>query len=285
LKGKIITIAIAFLVCGGIFVSAQQASDGRGVLQKGLTEFQNARYGDALHEFQGIILNPSYTAVQGDAYFWISLSYMALGRLDDAEKNLEFFLLNFPENANVPEATYQKGRLLYLQGEYNKAIQVLYAFIQSYKDNPFAGNAYYWIGESLYSLGHFDEAKKVFQAVVQDYPTSFKVEAAQYKVSLINLQNRESQLLRLLKWSHEEALQAQQEYQVRERAYQQALIAYQRKIAELARSQQTSSGSPGSTQGSGTASQDRIATLNQEVAQLQDEIKTLIDQLQSSNRQ
>jgi len=285
LKGKIIAIAVMFLVCGGVFVSAQQAEGGRDALQKGLTSFQNAQYSDALHEFQGIILNPAYTVVQGDAYFWVSLSYMALGRLNDAEKNLEFFLLNYPDNANVPEASYQKGRLLYLQGEYNKAIQVLYAFIQSYKTNPFVGNAYYWIGESLYSLGHFDEAKKVFQVVIQSYATSFKVEAAQYKVSLIDLQNREIELLRLLKWSHEEALQAQQEYQLREHAYQQALIAYQRKIAELARNQQTSSGSSGGAQGGATGSVDRIATLNHEVSQLQDEIKTLINQLQSSNRQ
>ncbi len=283
MKRKTIILAVAFLVWGGVFVFAQQASDGRALLQKGQTEFQSAQYESALHEFQGIILNPAYTAVQGDAYFWISLSYMALGRLDDAEKNLEFFLLNYSDNPNVPEATYQKGRLLYLQGEYNKAIQVLYAFIQSYKDNPFLGNAYYWIGESLYSLGHFNEAKRVFQVVIQDYPTSFKMEAAHYKISLIDLQDREIELMRLLKWSHVEALQAQHDYQTRERAYQQALIAYQRKLAEMAQNQQSSASAQGG--GQGATSEDQIATLNREVAQLQDEIKALIAQLQSSNRQ
>jgi len=43
----------------------------------------------------------------------------------------------------------------------------------------------------------------------------------------------ETELLSLLKWSHEESLKTMEEYQRRERSYDQALIAYQKRIADM----------------------------------------------------
>jgi tetratricopeptide (TPR) repeat protein len=90
-------------------------------------------------------------------------------------------------------------------------------------------NAYFWIGESLYSLGRLEEAERVFARVLRDYPQSYKVEAASYRLSLLEFKKREEELLRLLKWSHEEFLRTVEEYQRREKAYEQALAAYQQR--------------------------------------------------------
>jgi tetratricopeptide (TPR) repeat protein len=90
-------------------------------------------------------------------------------------------------------------------------------------------NAYFWIGESLYSLGRLEEAERVFAKVLRDYPQSYKVEAASYRLSLVEFKKREEELLRLLKWSHEEFLRAVEEYQRREKTYEQALAAYQQR--------------------------------------------------------
>lgn len=230
--GKLVIGSLLWLAVSAVTVSAQ-STDGQSVLQQGQSEYQSAKYGEALRVFQDIIANPQYASLHGDAYFWSSLAYMALGKLSDAQKDLEYFLLNFPKNDNVPNAYFQKGRLLYLQGEYDSAIQVLYTFIKTYGTNPFVANAYYWVGESLYQLGHLDEARQVFSYVVSRYPTSFKVEAAQYRISVIDLMTRERELLQLLRWSNEEALHAQQEYRRREQAYEQAIVAYQRELSLL----------------------------------------------------
>lgn len=203
-------------------------------LERGIGYFSASRFSEALHTFRNIIADPKKTEIHGDAYFWLAKSHMAMNNLADAEKNLEFFILNFENNPNFPEALYQKGRLLYLQKEYEKAIQVFYGFIEQYPGNPFSGNAYFWIGESLYDIGHFEKAVKVFKTVVQDYPRSYKIDAAKYRISLIELKYREQELMKFLKWSHEEALQTLEEFQIREKTYEQAIAAYQKKLSEYA---------------------------------------------------
>jgi tetratricopeptide (TPR) repeat protein len=93
--------------------------------------------------------------------------------------------------------------------------------------------AFYWIGECLYSLGLLDKAGEVFSVIIEQYPQSAKYEAASYRIALINQKKIESELLDLLKWSHEESLKTMEEYQRRERSYDQALVAYQKRIADI----------------------------------------------------
>jgi tetratricopeptide (TPR) repeat protein len=92
-------------------------------------------------------------------------------------------------------------------------------------------SGWFWVGESLYSLGKLDDAMTVYQKVIRDFPSSVKVEAAQYKVSLIQLRRKEIELARLLKWSHEDFLKATEEFQHREKSYEQAIEAYQKRLA------------------------------------------------------
>jgi tetratricopeptide (TPR) repeat protein len=203
-------------------------------MQKGIDYFAAGRLSDALHVFRTIIADPKQSDLYGDAYFWLSKTHIALNNFEEAEKNLEYFLLNYEKNKNYPEALYQKGRLLYLQKEYEKAIQVFYSFNRQFPKNPYIGNGYFWIGESLYALGHLDKAHNIFKMVIQEYPLSYKIDAAKYRASLIELKYREKELMRFLKWSHEEALKTLEEFQIREKTYEQAIAAYQKKLAEYA---------------------------------------------------
>ncbi len=224
-------IGFAVLV---LILTAASAWGLDGDLERGIGYFSASRLSEALHTFRNVIADPNKASVHGDAYFWLAKTHMAMNHLDDAEKNLEFFILNFENNPNFPESLYQKGRLLYLQKEYEKAIQVFYNFIDQFPANPYTGNAYFWIGESLYDLGHFEKAVRVFNTVVQQYPKSYKVDAAKYRVSLIELKYREQELMKFLKWSHEESLKTLEEFQIREKTYEQAIAAYQKKLSEYA---------------------------------------------------
>jgi TolA-binding protein len=213
-----------------------QSDRGEQFLERGKGYFQAGNFEEAILQFREIIVDPDMESFHGEAYFWTARAYIALNQYDKAEKNLEFFLINYPDHPLYPESFYQKGRLLFLQKEYEKTIQILYNFIETFENNPYVANAYYWIGESLYSLGHLDDAETVFTHVVQEYPSSFKVEASKYRISIIQLKYREQELLKFLKWSHEEALKALEEYQIREKTYEQALAAYQKKLTEYAES-------------------------------------------------
>ena len=213
--------------------TSAESSQANTNLKNGINYFRNGVYSQAVLNFRNIILNPENIKEKADAYFWIAKSYIALKKYTDADRNLEYFILNYPNNPFYSEAIYQKGRLLYLEKDYENSIQVLKGFINQFKNSPFISNAYYWVGEDLYSTGHIDESLKIFKKIVEDYPESYKVEAAKYKISLVTLKKREQELLKLLKWSHEESLKTIEEFQRREKTYEQALTAYQRKIASF----------------------------------------------------
>ena len=117
----------------------------------------------------------------------------------------------------------------------------------------------------MYALGRLDDAQAIYQKIVTDFPTSVKVEAAQYKTSLIQLRKREVELAKLLKWSHEDFLKSVQEYQNREKAYVQAIETYQKRLAGI------------------NPDEDRkfIADLQQQLAKKTDEAAQLAAQLKA----
>jgi TolA-binding protein len=221
-----------------LFVStlllAADGDRGERLLEQGKIDFRNGNFNEAIQDFREVILDPDLSAFHGTCYFWIAKSYMATEQYEKAEKNLEFFIMNYEDHELYPESLYQKGRLLYLQQEYEKSIQILYNFIDTFPDNPYVANAYYWVGESLYSLGHLEKAETIFTYVVQKFPASYKVEAAKYRISVIKMKYREEELLKFLRWSHEEALKALEEFRIREKTYEQALAAYQQKLSKYA---------------------------------------------------
>jgi TolA-binding protein len=208
-----------------------QVSSGADQLKSGLLLFKQEQYQEAIRIFREIIENPEASGARADAYYWTSRAYLAINMYEEAERNLEYFLSNFPAHPLHSDALYQKGRLLYLQGDPESGIQVLESFISENPGADYLGSAYFWLGECLFSLGHLEEAARVFNKVVEEFPKSVKVEASHYRLSLIEFKKREDELLKLLNWSHEEALKSVEEFQRREKAYEQAVNAYQRKLS------------------------------------------------------
>ncbi len=210
-----------------------ESEKGVDQLREGISLFKQGDYQQAVLSFRSIIFDPEEEVYRPDAYFWIFKAYMAMDNLEDAERNLEFFLNNYPDHIYFSEALYQKGRLLFKQGEFENAIQLLQNFISSYPDSEYIPNAYFWIGESLYSFGQLEEAALIFTKIKEDYPKSFKIEASLYRLSLIEFKKRENELLKLLKWSHEESLKTIEEFQRREKTYEQAIASYQKRLSNL----------------------------------------------------
>lgn len=234
---------VVFLLFFGPFGWSQSKS-AEAELQAGLLAFRQEQYQQALQSFRGVIADRDASALAPDAYFWSAMAYMALEMLEEADRALEHFLARYPGHPLASEAQYHKIRLLFLERDFENALQASQDFIRRNPDSSFVPNAYFWIGESLFSLGRLEEAERVFAKVVQDYPRSFKVEAARYRLSLVEFKKREEELLRLLKWSHEEFLRTVEEFQRREKAYEQALTAYQRRLAAGASEQNQQAGDP-----------------------------------------
>ncbi|MFP4483509.1 MAG: tetratricopeptide repeat protein, partial [Spirochaetaceae bacterium] len=208
------------------------SSRGVAILNEAIGRYEAGQFEQALVTFRELLSQDAYESIHGDAYFWIARSAIALGRLDEAADNLEYFLANYPENPYYTEGVYENGRLLHLQGDYEQSIMALRSFIEQYPKSPFVANAYYWMGESLFSLGHFDRAEQAFRTVTEQYSRSYRSEPAKYRLSIIDLRRREEELLKLLQWSHEEYVKAVDEFQEREQSFEAAIADYQRQIAE-----------------------------------------------------
>jgi TolA-binding protein len=239
----------------------------------GLRSYQAGDYVGAAQTFRVVMEDATQTTHHGDAALLLAKSYLNLADLDQAEDALGQYLDNHSGHKRYDEGSYLKGRLLYLQGEYQSSIIALQSFIKAFPSSAYVPNGYYWIGEALFSLGQIDEAAVLFRAVVQDYPESAKAEAARYRSSLIDLHKREAELLELLKLSHQETLKAIEDFERREQTYQQSIADYQRRLSS-----------------NGSDSKDRLTTVerqlsdrNNQIASLEAQVDALRQQLADAN--
>jgi tetratricopeptide (TPR) repeat protein len=184
-----------------------------------------------LRTFREIIIDKNLESFHSEAYYWIAKTHIAKNDLPNAGRYIEFFLSNYKTSAFYPDLFYQKGRIFFLENDYENCIQIMNLFLKQFPDDKLAANAWYWIAESLYESGYFPEAEKAFTHIVQNHPESFKIEAARYKLSLLEFQYKEQELLKFLRLSHEEYLKAIEEFQRREKTYEQAISNYQKKIS------------------------------------------------------
>lgn len=226
-------ILIALILCAGtLSVGAQtQVPDE---LAAGLQAFQAGDFEQALEQFEAARSREDIPAWDGHSLFWSARTQMALGRYEPAADTFDLFLGRYSRHPYREEAAYQRARIFHIQDQHEAAIDRFMRFLDEFPDSEFYPNALYWTGEALYALGRLDEAQRLFAEVTERYPSSFRVEAARYRIDIIELSRREEELLTLLQWSHEEYLSALETYQARERSYQEALRAYRERFAGLA---------------------------------------------------
>jgi TolA-binding protein len=245
-------ILIALLaVLPGIFSLPLPAADtakndGTGgalsKIQAGIDLYGQGKWAEAAGALRPVTGRDSAGALRSEALFWLSLSELAMGDYEGALQDMEELESSDPKNRRVSELGYHKGRVLFFLGRYDEAIILLKSYADSIpgtpetltpQDSARKSAALYWVGECLYSMGLLDRAREIFLLITESYPRSAKYEAASYRLALINQKKVETELLSLLKWSHEESLKTMEEYERREHSYDQALIAYQKRIADM----------------------------------------------------
>ncbi|HET7839336.1 MAG TPA: tetratricopeptide repeat protein, partial [Rectinemataceae bacterium] len=249
--------------------TAPQAEDSKATLARGIDLFGQGRFREALDLFGRILADPRAAADRPEAAYWSALAYISSGDSVNASSSIDAFLSAYPPSGRVPDLLYQKGRLLYLKQDYEGALRSFAAFADVAPSSDLMPSALYWSGECLYALGRLEEAERAFAAVVEKYPSSVKVEAASYRRSLIGLEYRERELIRLLTWSHEESLRAADDFRRRERAYEQSVSIYQKQIADLKR-------------GAPSDQEKTIADLRSQVADLGSKLASSDAQLSST---
>jgi tetratricopeptide (TPR) repeat protein len=218
------TLCMALLALSCFFASALEP------LSAGLDAYARSDWSTAILSFRKAITLPGSGA---EPWYWLVMSELSGDDYRTAMADIDRFILTFPDDARVSDITYQKGRVLFMMNEIESSIAVLDSFIQKWPEHQMVPSAYYWIGECLYASGRFEEAGKLFAMITSAYPGSVKREAALYRLALIQQTDKQDELLKLLKLSHEESLMIIEEYQRREKTYEQAITAYQKRISDM----------------------------------------------------
>ena len=208
------------------------------VLVQGQEAYAKGDYLAALTQFQKLVADPQ-ARTRPEPFLWLAKTYFAILDTKNAALNLDYYLANFPQDPGKTDALYLQARILYSDGDFSHAIQAFGQYLDLAPAGEQVPNALFWMAESAFSLGHYEEAGALYTKIVQGYPSSFKLEASRYRLSVIDLRHREEELLKLLQWSHTEAINSADEFQRREKAYQQSMVAYQKRILDL---QSTDSG-------------------------------------------
>lgn len=272
-KTCLLCVLIVLIAAVPALFSETPAEESRKVLKRGLEHYRAGEYDDAMLLFRGLTVDPEQRLVYPDAYFWIAKTYIAMDQYGQAQENLEFFLHNYSDHYYYPEGLYQRGRLHFLQEEYEACIEQSHRFIQEYEDSPFVANSYFWIAESLFALGHLEKAETIYGFIIKNFPRSYKIEAATYRKALIGQKFREEALLDLLKLSHEEYLKALEEFQKRERIYEKAVAGLQKRLSERSDGQVTISAAEL------TSLRESLLNRQREITELKSEEASLRDQL------
>ncbi len=205
-------------------------------LMAGLDAYAKSDWSTATLSFRRAVSLPGSGS---EPWYWLIMSELASGDYQTSLADIGRFTRSFPDDARIPDITYQEGRVQYLLGYHEYSIQTLYRFVSRWPDHEMVPSAYYWIGENLFSVGRFDEARSVFSLVLNTWPQAIKRDAASYRIALIKQNTKEDELLKLLKMSHEESLRVIEDYQRRERTYEQAITAYQKRISDMIKDTRT----------------------------------------------
>ena len=252
----------AAVICASVFMYSSASESGTSAFVEACKSYSRGDWSDAKFMLKKAV---SYKEnMNPDTYYMLIMAEVYDGDNKNALDDCNYFLENFPDSLYYSRVYYQKGKLLYSLGEYEKSIVVLSDFCHLYPDDELYSYALFYIGESLFAGYKYDEAGSVYERIVTEYPESPKTPAAQYRLETILQRGREEKLLYLLKQTGEEYLSAKEEYERQLRLYNsEAMDSTRQKLS---------------------AAQARNESLEKQVAELEKQIAALKNNQEESDR-
>jgi len=212
-------------------------------LMEGIELFRQRRWSEAIWELRLVQTETPSRQLRAEALFWISIAHISAGEYEQALREMQLLERTYPENHRILQLPYHRGRAFFYLGRYNEAVAQFTQYSNAISSDPFGGvlsaadtdsraSSMYWIGESFLALGRTDEAIEIFSNIVTQYPSSAKFNAAAFRLALVYRKSLETELLHLLRWSHEESLRNMEEFSRRELVYEHLARADRMPVAD-----------------------------------------------------
>jgi tetratricopeptide (TPR) repeat protein len=146
--------------CLHYFDLALEEAPNMGLIlgNKGIALCQLKRYDDAIKCFKKILnRNPEDLFALNN----IASSYVTLNKNDEADQYLDKVLTIDPHDS---QANYNKGRLLFNQGEFNQAIKFFKESLSHGEKFPITWD---YLAKSLQNAGKSEEAQKIYDHILK----------------------------------------------------------------------------------------------------------------------
>jgi TolA-binding protein len=224
---------LLLLIAGVIF--AQERPQYSQFFDYGTNLYHASRWMDAAAQFRSAQEIADNTGDWSEALYWLILAELAASDYGSALRDMDLLERRAPGSARSKDIVYHRARAYYNLGYFEDALVTFKRYNDNAKDDDYLRKAaaFFWMGECLYSMGQLEKAEEFYNWIITQYPGSPKYEMSSYRIDLIKQKKIEQELLTLLRWSHEESLRTNEDYQRRIRAYEQALDFYQKRVAEL----------------------------------------------------
>jgi TolA-binding protein len=139
------------------------------LIEKGKYPQAQARTQELLADF------PTHPSLP-EALYWITERYERTDRLEDAKRNYQQIMQNYPSSSWAGTAKLGVSRAevksLIAAQNYNRAEEALEKLIADFSERPDLPEALYWITERYERTDRFEDAKRTYQRIIQNYPDS-----------------------------------------------------------------------------------------------------------------
>ena len=149
--------------------------------QLGRIHYRRGNYDSARRYLQITARQFPESDVRVEAFHLLGESYAALRQYDNAQFSFSRTRkLGDSTDPLVARATYREGVMLYYVGRFNSAIDRLRLYVANYPNGAEIDEATFWLAEALYLDGTYGEAEQFYDAVVSKYPDCRYREQAMY---------------------------------------------------------------------------------------------------------
>jgi TolA-binding protein len=146
--------------------------------KKAKIQFESARYGEAVTEYEKIIKKYPGRKENAEAIYWIGRSYQSTGDLAEAESAFNRIVTRFPKSRYAPLGMLKLGMMHKRMNDPEKADSVLKYLEDTWSKSMAAPEAGFERALIKYTLGDTVNAIEIYKHVAYDYTNNdFSVEA------------------------------------------------------------------------------------------------------------
>lgn len=187
------------------------ASSRASAFNQGCAAFKDGDWNAAMMLLRRSTAEAKYDT--DSTWYMLIMAEVNGGAQDAALSDCDTFIAKFADSQYLPLVQYQKGRALYMTGEYDKCTLFLSDFCHNYPQSPAYPSALFWIAESFFAMNDYDSSGALYTRIVEEFPDCGKAAEAKYKLQTIAQQKREEELLYLVKKTGEELMATKEDYE------------------------------------------------------------------------